>query len=274
MFRAAFPSATDSDERRETNWVKEQYDISGFNGSTREHSVVRLAGTWVSPEDALALAESYSLSDVVKVISKASPDPTANYRRSGKEKNTPTSPTSPITSPKRRRESSPSANVQPTPPASLTVPRKSARVKSKSPTPNRAPSTKRPGRPPKGKVGAAEPDRDEETETVESMNDEMRKEDVAEQKELISDLKAKIAGEMEESNSMQQKRGREESEQEYPGQLNIKEPETSERTIATNKRVSRFYLAPREKSFAWGVAAFAVGLGAVYVPLCPGVWSF
>jgi hypothetical protein len=266
MFRAAFPSATDSDERRETNWVKEQYDVARFNGSTREHSIVRLAGIWVSPEDALALAESYAISEIVKAISKASPDPNANYRRSAKEKNPPTSPAPTITPAKRRKESSPPQNVQPTPPASLAVPKKSTRVKSKSPTPKPTSPAKRSGRPSKAKASATQPDEDEETANVEQMNDQMRKEDVMEQRKLISDLKAKRAEQMEVSNSMQQKRGREESEQEYPNQLNIKEPEPSERAIATNKKVSGFQLAPREKSFAWGVAAFAVGLGAVYVP--------
>jgi len=47
--------------------------------------------------------------------------------------------------------------------------------------------------------------------------------------------------------------------------FNFKELETEERKIATNKRVSRFHLEPQQKSFAWGVAAFAIGLGAVYV---------
>lgn len=53
--------------------------------------------------------------------------------------------------------------------------------------------------------------------------------------------------------------------------FDFKEPETEERQIATNKRVSRFKLEPRTKSFAWGVAAFAIGMSAVCV--CPDIKS-
>lgn len=62
------------------------------------------------------------------------------------------------------------------------------------------------------------------------------------------------------------KRAREEEEgSKEELRFNFKEPETEERKISTNRRVSRFHLEPRQKSFAWGVAAFAIGIGAVYV---------
>jgi len=65
---------------------------------------------------------------------------------------------------------------------------------------------------------------------------------------------------MEEDTPATLKRAREDEEE---LRFDFKEPEVGERTIATNRRVSRFQMEPRTKSFAWGVAAFAVGMGAV-----------
>jgi hypothetical protein len=86
----------------------------------------------------------------------------------------------------------------------------------------------------------------------------MFREDVAEQLHLIADLKSR-----RDVDAASHKTKRSRDEQEFPTELNLKEPEVGERAIATNKRVSRFHLEPRQKSFAWGVAAFAFGLGAV-----------
>jgi hypothetical protein len=104
---------------------------------------------------------------------------------------------------------------------------------------------------------------DEDADAAERMGEEMIQEDVVEQQALIANLKAQRDAAME--NGYKAKRGREEAEEEYPKRLNFQEPEIGERAIASNRRVGRFHLEPRQKSLAWGVAAFAFGLGAVYV---------
>lgn len=120
---------------------------------------------------------------------------------------------------------------------------------------------------------------EEETETIELAKPSMTQ-DIAEQKELIERLKAE-----RELHRMQMeepmldtalppaplKREREDDEEnEEELRFNFKEPETEQRQIATNKRVSRFQLEPRTKSVAWGVAAFAIGMGAVCVCFLSG----
>jgi hypothetical protein len=116
---------------------------------------------------------------------------------------------------------------------------------------------------------------DEEDEGVEDgvAGSELRHQDIAEQKKLIEDLKAKRDAEVKAVHEADE--SMEEEGEEAPGTLKraredeevlkfeFKEPEVGERVIATNKRVSRFQMEPRTKSFAWGVAAFALGMGAV-----------
>jgi hypothetical protein len=49
-FRAAFPNASDSEEKLEVAWTTDTYDLSGNNGSTRDFHITRLqrrlAGVW------------------------------------------------------------------------------------------------------------------------------------------------------------------------------------------------------------------------------------
>ena len=184
---------------------------------------------------------------------------------------------------KRRKEGSPSpasvaAPASP-PPSKVPLPRRSARTKS--PAPKAATAAPRTKTPKLIKVvkreeivtprGSDETAVDEENEGVEDgvAGSELHQQDVAEQKKLIADLKAKRAEDtrskavndsMEEDTPATLKRAREDGEE---LRFDFKEPEIGERTIATNRRVSRFQMEPRTKSFAWGVAAFAVGMGAV-----------
>ncbi|EGN98710.1 hypothetical protein SERLA73DRAFT_152557 [Serpula lacrymans var. lacrymans S7.3] len=307
MFRAAFPTAGDIEEKKEIAWVKEAYDLSGNNGSLKEPTIIRLAGTWLSPEVALLpdFAETYNLTHVIPHMAKAVPDPSTSYRRSTKANSTPKAQTqSPVhlptpaqsmvlPTPKRRRESSPApAPVQAprqTTPTSLPPPRRSARTKSPAPmplpmevkSPRSVKATKilrvaevgTPG-------GSDETIVEEEAETIEISRPNMSQ-DIAEQKELIDGLKAKREAAKKKTEDVVMdtemdmeaeaedaapasvvKRPREEEEQQ-PLQFEFKEPEVEERQIATNKRVGMFQMGPKKKSFAWGVAAFAVGLGAV-----------
>lgn len=86
MFRAAFPSAPDEAERVESSWVKANYDTFGANGSASNPSIrLRLAGTWVQPQVAVAIAPAYSLAHVIGPLANAEPDPDQEYRRSTKQ---------------------------------------------------------------------------------------------------------------------------------------------------------------------------------------------
>ncbi|KAF9223924.1 hypothetical protein BS17DRAFT_733807 [Gyrodon lividus] len=295
MFRAAFPSASELEERKDTQWAKENFDLSGNNGSGKEPHIVRLAGTWISPSIALLpdFAECYHLGEIIQHVAKAVPDPSATYRRST-TKMTPKGvpPSSPVTSPtkslltpapsmnmptpKRRRESSP-APAQPNPPqSSLPPPRRSARTKSPAPVPItmavKSPKAVRAARVVRvAEVttpgGSDETIVEEEAETVEMAKPSMTQ-DIAEQMELIERLKAErepTKMEMDVTSAPAPlKRTREDEEEEKDElRFNFKEPVPEGRQIATNKRLSKFKLEPRQKSFAWGVAAFAIGMGAV-----------
>lgn len=144
--------------------------------------------------------------------------------------------------------------------------------------------------------------KEEDDDSVEQAvaGSELWEQDVAEQKKLIADLAAKALkssadkigmtedekqrlgeevynvisqdrddgmkedeDEEEEQGPSKLKRARQEEEEAL--QFDFKEPEVEERQIATNRRVDGFRLQPRTKSLAWGIAAFAVGMSAVYV---------
>ena len=348
MFRAAFPNASDSEEKLEVAWVKDTYDLSGNNGSTKDAHITRLAGVWVGPTVALELGRAYMLGRLIEAVVEATPDPNGNYRRSGKSaannapavapapatvnvqavvaplppsivskpssafKSLPTpSPTATANPPtKRRKESSPTvepqsvvkppskhspapSKVSAPPPPSPTL-RRSARTKSPAP---RQPSAPPSLRTPKATRSAAKKESttaptpgssdltvvDEESLVVEDdvVGNELRDQDIKEQQKLIQDLKdkrdasrkAQVNGEevmdvaADESSSSAHSsttgKKREREDEDEPLKFNFKEPENAERAISTNRRVSRFNMEPRTKSFAWGLAAFAVGMGAV-----------
>ncbi|KAF8807040.1 hypothetical protein BYT27DRAFT_7257032 [Phlegmacium glaucopus] len=351
MFRAAFPNASDSEEKLEVAWVKDTYDLTGNNGSTKDTHITRLAGVWVGPSVALELGKAYMLGRLIEAVVEAKPDPNGNYRRSGKStaatatattnaptavhsppatgnaqaaavasppsivskppsaaKSLPTpSPTAAASPPtKRRKESSPAVEPQTVvkppsrqspapskvaPPPSNTL-RRSARTKSPAP---RQPSAPPPIlRTPKATRSATKKESitlttsltpggsdltvvDEESLVVEDgvVGAELRDQDIKEQHKLIQDLKDKRdavrkAQEVEEGmdvggeeSSYSNGKKREREDQDQPLKFDFKDPEKEERAISTNRRVGRFSMEPRTKSFAWGLAAFAVGMGAV-----------
>ncbi|KAJ7593051.1 hypothetical protein C8J56DRAFT_1045487 [Mycena floridula] len=283
MFRAAFPDALDLEEKAEVQWVKENYDLAGNNGSSREPHLTRLAGTWVDPATAVELGTLYALGELIHRVVSAEPDPDANYRRSGKgsqkddatpprtkppSKSLPTpSPTTATPNPaKRRREASPAPVpvVEATPkPARRSTRAKSPAAKSKPSSSVKAPVSK-------AKKTAKRDIPEEVDEESQSLMDlassQLLEEDVAEQKELIRGLKAQRQSPKKRSPSKencQVKRSRPEDEDQP--QFEFKEPEVGERAIATNKRVGLFK-EPTHKSVAWGVAAFVFGAGAIIIP--------
>jgi hypothetical protein len=124
---------------------------------------------------------------------------------------------------------------------------------------------------------------DEESLVVENdvVGAELRDQDIKEQRKLIQDLKDKrdaakkaqveteegmdVGGDESSSSShlSTTRKKREREKEDEPLKFDFKEPEKEERAISTNRRVSGFHMEPRTKSFAWGLAAFAVGMGAV-----------
>jgi hypothetical protein len=107
---------------------------------------------------------------------------------------------------------------------------------------------------------------DEDGEAVNGVaGSELRQQDMEEQKAMIDGLKAQrkaaTKSAMLEDGTAGPKRVRDDVEEKLL--FDFKEPEVGDRAIATNRRVSRFHLEPRQKSFAWGVAVFAFGMGAV-----------
>lgn len=345
MFRAAFPNAPDAEERAEIQWVKENYDLSGNNGSTKDPHITRLAGTWVDPQLAIQLGKAYLLGALVDAVVDATPDPNGNYRRSGKaavpappaavasattvttplavqspttvvpnsQTDAKTLPTpSPTTNPpaKRRKESSPAPSQSTTSssiktplrpsPSLVKSPSTTRRSTRKSPAPSESPfsvgrSAKR-GLKKEPSSSSSSSSKvvvtqtplkhnkwdlktvDEEVQLVEDgvAGSELMEEDIKEQRKLLEEMKQQqqaglprsvaedeSMGDSVETTALTTKKREREDEEQQSLAFDFKEPEREERTIATNRRVGRFYLEPRAKSFAWGVAAFAVGMGAV-----------
>lgn len=223
MFRAAFPTATDDHEKAESSWVRATYDLTGTNKGGR----ARFAGTWVTPEIALQLADSYRLGSVLPILVKAEPEAGVVYRRSTRAQQ-PTPEQSPAAAKepgpapaKKRREGSPATPkvvpptpkvapatpvavepIVPTPPPSTTrqaatpSPRRSTRYKSPAPTP--APPRARTPRSTRiRKVATPEPELvQEEAEAdpvAQAMTQDIMDEDIREQKALIARLKQERA---------------------------------------------------------------------------------
>ncbi|KAG9011109.1 hypothetical protein FRB94_009252 [Tulasnella sp. JGI-2019a] len=85
MFRACYPTANDIAEKEETAWVKSTFETQGSNGGGK----LRLAGTWVPPNVAMLLAESYGLNHILPALANAAPESRSTYRKNGAQNNTP-----------------------------------------------------------------------------------------------------------------------------------------------------------------------------------------
>jgi hypothetical protein len=232
MFRAAFPSASDSLEKDESAWVKANFDTSGSNRSGK----ARFAGTWISSETARQIAEEYTLHEILLPLLEAEPDPNAEYRKSSraqaespaKQLLTPSPSVASIAATngpnaaKRRREAPPESPIQPVnaspkvsikPPSSTkTTPakvglRRSTRTASPAPvsvphvvTHKAIRSTIKQAQvpTPAGSDETAVEDEDEEAEAGIQGPDMQR--DIAEQRELIESFKAQRAAALAEAN--------------------------------------------------------------------------
>lgn len=87
MYRAAYPRCSDSQEKSECLYAKTHFDLAGNNGSAAEGNfsgIIRLAGTWVSLEQAKLFAVEYGIQPVVDILAAANPDPKVDGKKLGK----------------------------------------------------------------------------------------------------------------------------------------------------------------------------------------------
>jgi hypothetical protein len=126
MFRAAFPTASDESERSEANWVKANYDNTGGNRTGK----ARFAGTWVTTEVAVTIADDYSLGKIITPLTDARPDPNTEYRKSSRAQQQQMSD-----------GGSPGPKQLPTPSPSMSSPNPPKRRREASPAPIKSPST-------------------------------------------------------------------------------------------------------------------------------------
>ncbi|KAH9068316.1 hypothetical protein EDB83DRAFT_2375683 [Lactarius deliciosus] len=225
MFRAAFPTASDESERVEANWVKANYDNSGGNRAGK----ARFAGTWVTTDVAITIADEYSLGKIIPPLTDAKPDPNTEYRKSSRAqqqqqqtpdkgspapKQLPTpSPSMPAPNPpKRRREASPAPSKTPSiassspvkSPLSPILARRSQRTISPAPPPTPKPLSQKGANTPKSPKVSRSPLKTRRLEVVTpagsdetAVDDEVAdvpepdiNEDIREQKEMIEAFKA------------------------------------------------------------------------------------
>jgi hypothetical protein len=319
LFRAAFPNASDQAEKDEIAWVSYNYDLQGANGGKDENRV-RFSGRWAPVDVALMLSDDYGLGDILPVLVAAEP-PTPTGNEGGVLKATPgpalasASPEkkvgalgSPGGPPPAKRRKDASRASTPARTAVAPTPARAPRAKSPEPAPTPAPvrrsarqATRSPSPGPK-KVPVSRASRkpvsqralapimsdetmvgEEETAAEEQLKPNMA-EDVAEQRELIANLKAQRAAALENASAATViddavagevigggqaeyepvKRAREEEEEAL--RFEFKEPETEERALVSNSR-ARSRLPPQRKAALWGSLAFAVGLGAAaFIP--------
>lgn len=225
MFRAAFPSATDEAERAESLWIKASYNTAGTNKSGN----ARFAGTWVPPDVAHMLADSYFLAPIITPLTIAQPDPNVVYRKGQKgtqqptpvatpTAHTPASPAQSITETppvKRRREGSPATPARSQiPTATQSTPRRGATPQRLSATPGSPRRSTRLASPAPtlptnivssatkvtrvlhesvGPFGSDETIVEEDTTEIHKVAEQNMEEDIREQKELINRLKAEKA---------------------------------------------------------------------------------
>lgn len=268
MFRAAFPEASDEDEKNDTAWIKQAYDIAGANGGYRGNArqFLRLAGTWLPVDVALMVAESYALHGMVKPLTEAEPPPDQLFRKSipstnGNQEVTEIKPPSAAAPPavkatspptKRRRAVSPAP--APVVPLSPPVPSRKLRS-SKSPAPTKAAATAKPRSSKRLARKTASPpidvDDDDSVPEIGAVDPEV---DIAESKQLVKDIKAGYVKPMSKASGMKR------AVEDETITFEPKDPEVGERVIAGPRRLRN--LPPQRQAVAWGALAFAVGLGA------------
>jgi len=264
MFRAAFPDASEDDEKNDTAWIKQSYDIAGANGGYRGNTkqILRLAGIWLPVEAALAVAESYAIHTMVKPLTEAEPDPSQHLKKSANGVPEVTeikpfsaaapAPAKPVSPPaKRRRMASPSSTTS----APLSPPAQTRKLRSsKSPAPVKKATTPKPRSSKRlaGKTAVEAAEEEVANIDIVSVNPEA---DIEESKQLVDELKASYGKPASKSAGVKRPAG------DDVLTFEPKEPEIGERVIApAPRRIAN--LRPEHQALTWGSLAFAVGMGA------------
>jgi hypothetical protein len=219
MWKAAFPNASTTAEKDETNWVKKTFDLSGPT------ETIRLAGTWLPVPIARQLGAEYKLTslspplslshpgltslspiapETVEGLSKAEPDyDTVLRSHENGTQDTPNVPPS-----KRRKAASPrSPEKKPIPssgrttrssvdtPAATASPRVSIGRQLRSKTKSPAPATRgTPSRAVKSKIMTPPAEKDDPLVTAaeSELPDVSPDADIAESKALVDQIKAEL----------------------------------------------------------------------------------
>ncbi|WWC61072.1 uncharacterized protein I303_103650 [Kwoniella dejecticola CBS 10117] len=280
MYKVAFPTANDEDERREMDWVKSSFDTRGTNGG-RGSDVVRLAGQWVSRHLAIHLAPAYGLAELIASLARAVPDPNVAYRKSQRSQ---------AATEEIANRQQPVAPV----PAAGPVPSMTAAGETASPAPKRQRTDVSAPTASEGEASAStstiaadgraqreEQEQGEErhltleaTTTVTApagSNVDMEAE-IESAKQLVKDLKkelrlrAAVGEELEDqgvdvpTENRGRKRGNKEDE---GGEISGGVANTKDRIVRKNKRVvQNGVLGETGQKIAWGTLIFGLGVGA------------
>ncbi|WVO22019.1 uncharacterized protein IAS62_003339 [Cryptococcus decagattii] len=283
MYKVAFPSATEEEEKREMDWVKSSFDTRGTNGG-RDSEVVRLAGQWVSRNLAIHIAPAYNLVQLVAALARAVPDPNVAYRKSQRSQ----AAADELARTKAKQAQAPStvpavSNV-PVPKPQPTIPSMTAEVSSPASKRRRKDSvTEAPGISTQT-VAEAQPPADtpeaddtrhitiEATTTITSptgANVDMDAE-IEQAKQLVKNLRQEIQLRNEAGDSLEDqgvavaddvrgvKRGKHEDEAVViSGGAGGKD-----RVVRTNRRIPQTAGGDVGQRFGWGAFVFSIGLGA------------
>lgn len=299
MFRAAFPTASDEAEKAEAAWAKANFETAGTNRSGKARFAGTWVSPVVSltigeaygltpilepltdamPDPAVEYRKS---SRAQGNISMTNPEGTPKGVKQQLPTPAPSFGPGPTPAKRVRREASPAATPAPrnTTASSVASPRRSGRTASPAQPPLPKTLVAKPAKSPlkasrSTAIDPTTPGGSDETAVDEDLPDVPGpdpEQDIAEQRELIANLKKQrdeqqrlqVTENQDETPSAEAsgatKRGRDEVE--APLKFDFKEPETEERAIASNRRVSRFIeMTPERRSAAWGTAAFATVFG-------------
>ncbi|ODN84630.1 hypothetical protein L202_00537 [Cryptococcus amylolentus CBS 6039] len=288
MYKVAFPTATDEDEKREMDWVKSSFDTRGTNGG-RDNSAVRLAGQWVSRSLAIHLAPAYKMDTLINALARAVPDPNVAYRKSQRSQ---------AASDEIARQSgggedgifnSPAPALAPAP-APASVPSLSAgdnaspaakrRRRDQGTAPQQASSSASAHQP----SATAEPSTTTtEAEDVQHISVEATttitapageavdmNAEIEQAKQLVKDLRDEIRLRNEAGNSLEDQgvdiaedvRGTKRGKGQDEGVALSGGASGDNRVVRTNKRIPQNAVAEVGRKFGWGALVFSVGLGA------------
>ncbi|WVQ71670.1 hypothetical protein IAR50_001210 [Cryptococcus sp. DSM 104548] len=284
MYKVAFPTASDEDEKREMEWVKSSFDTRGTNGG-RDNAAVRLAGQWVSRQLAIHLAPAYRMEILINALARAVPDPNVAYRKSQRSQA--------ASDELARQIHGEDGSLGAPAPASAPAPA----VPSLSARDNASPAAKRRRRdgsaapqqasgsasvnqsPAKTEASTAKAEDEdvqhisvEATTTITAPPGEAvdMNAEIEQAKQLVKDLRDELKLRNEAGNSLEDQgvdiaedvRGTKRGKDADAGVVLSGGASGDNRVVRTNKRIPQNAVAEVGRKFGWGALVFSVGLGA------------